>query len=165
MLQESIANMAFRPDRLRGLRETKGFSQEKLAEIAGLSQSVITKAEQGKSVPGGDVLDKLASGLDCTMDFLFGRGDDECGDLLAATAKMAFDVFARQADITDQQRERCRPSLSRPDAPKTARAWRSLAEMIDLAISRVPPSPANLSVVKHLPSRSKPAAISNSQRR
>jgi transcriptional regulator with XRE-family HTH domain len=157
--------MAFRPDLLRGLRETKGFSQEKLAEIAGLSQSVITKAEQGKSVPGGDVLDKLASALDCTMDYLFGRGDAEYGGLPAAAAKMAFDVFARQASVTEQQRDRCRPALSHPDAPKTAKAWYALAEIIDLAIERVHPSPANLSVVKQPPGRSKPGAISNSQRR
>ncbi len=138
--------MGFQPDRLRGLRETKGFSQEKLADIASLSQSVIPKIERGKSVPSGDVLEKLACALDCTMDYLYGRGD-EYADLATAAAYMAFDVFARDGDVTNEQRERCRRTLRHPDAPRTAKAWRSLAEMIELIIGPVGGASPSLTVV------------------
>jgi transcriptional regulator with XRE-family HTH domain len=146
--------MGFKPDRLRGLREIKGLSQEKLAEIASLSQSVIPKVEKGRSVPSGDVLEKLACALDCTMDYLYGRGD-EYGDCTTAAAYMGFEVFARDPDVTEEQRDRCRRALKHPDAPKTANAWRSLAQMIDLATEPASLGPGSLTVVKQRPKRAK----------
>ncbi len=155
--------MAFKPDRLTGLRETKAFSQEKLAELAGLSQSLITKVEKGKSGPSGDVLEKLACALDCTMDYLYGRGGEH-DDYSTAASHMAFEVFARDESATDEQRGRCQRALKHPDAPKTAKAWRSLAEMIELGIGPTPSSSANLAVVKHRPSKSRPVAMPRSHR-
>lgn len=125
--------MPFRPDRLKGLREAKGLSQEQLGELAGLHHSVITKSEKGKNLPRSEALDKLATALDCTMDYLHGRGSQYEGPAVAA-AHMAFDVFVAQQGVTDEQRERCRRALAHPDAPKTASKWRSLAEMLGLAL-------------------------------
>jgi len=149
--------MPFEPDRLRDLREAKGLSQEKLATMAGVSQSIIAKAEKGRSVRG-DVLDKLACALDCTMDYLYGRGG-EYDDPSTAAVHMAFDAFARGANVTDEQRARCRRALKHPDAPKTANAWQSLAEMIELSIGPASSRSASLTVVKHRPGRSKAVAI------
>jgi transcriptional regulator with XRE-family HTH domain len=145
--------MSFKADRLRALRESKGFSQEKLAELAGVSQSVIPKAEKGKSVPSGDVLHKLSCALDCTMDYLYGRGD--CYENVEmAASQMSFDAFVRQEGVTNEQRERCRRVLQHADAPKTLNAWQSLVEMMDLAIGPMNPSSATLTVVKHRPRNS-----------
>jgi len=139
--------MAFMPDRLIGLREAKALSQGRLAEIAGLSQSVIPKAEKGKSGPSGDVLEKLASALDCTMDYLYGRGEPYRNSAEAA-AGMAFDVFARAGIANSEQVERCRRVLKHPDAPKTAKAWQSLAEMIELTLGPTSSPSAKLTLVR-----------------
>ncbi|SRR5712692_9364560 len=136
--------MPFRPKRLRDLREAKALSQEQLCKLAGLSQSVIAKSENGKNLPGSEVLDKLAAALDCTIDYLHERGHDYESPTVAA-AHMAFDVFVTQQALTDEQCERCRRALRHADAPKTAQAWRSLAEMIELAIG--PTSITSLALV------------------
>jgi|GEM_PF-587082 len=148
--------MPFRSDRLKALREAKGLSQEQVSKLAGLSQSVITKSENGKNSPGSNALDKLAEALDCTIDYLHGRGL-EYEDPNVAAAHMAFDVFATKHGLNDEHRERCRRALRHKDAPKTAEAWRSFAEMVELAIG--PKSSAN-SLALVGPGRPKrPAAV------
>jgi len=142
--------VAFKPDRLRGMRETKGLSQQKLADVAGLSQSVVSKAENGKSAPSGDALERLACALDCTMDYIYGRGDDY-EDVSRAAAHMSFQVFTRNPNVTDEQRERCRRALQHPNAPRTADSWLSLAEMMELGIGPAPSASSNLTVVRRRP--------------
>jgi transcriptional regulator with XRE-family HTH domain len=151
--------MPFRPERLKALREAKTLSQEQLSDLAGLSQSVIAKSENGKNRPRSDALDKLAEALDCTIDYLHERGPDYESPAVAA-AHMAFDVFKTQQDLTDEQRERCRRALPHADAPRTAQAWRSFAEMIELAIG--PTSTASLALVGR---RLKPKSIGAPHRR
>lgn len=151
--------MPFRPDRLKDLREAKGLSQEQLGKQAGLSHSLIAKSESGKNLPRSDALDKLAGALDCTIDYLHERGPNYESPAVAA-AHMAFDVFKAQQDLTDEQRERCRRALRHSDAPKTAQAWRSLAEMIELAIG--PTSTRSLALVGR---RLKPKSIAAPHRR
>lgn len=148
--------MPFRPDRLKSLREAKQLSQEQLAKLAGLSHSVITKSENGKTSPGSDVLDKLAVALDCSIDYLHGRGYENQPPP-AAAAHMAFDVFVKE-EMNIELREKCRRALGHPDAPKTARAWRSFAEMINLAMG--PTSSTNsLALVGERRPKSKPIAV------
>jgi transcriptional regulator with XRE-family HTH domain len=150
--------MPFRPELLKKLREAKGLRQEQLSKDAGLSQSIIAKTERGKNMPGSEVLDKLAQALDCTTDYLLGRGPVYETPAVAA-AHMAFDVFSRQGGVTDEQRDRCRRALRHPDAPKTAQAWRSFAEMLELAV--VPTSSSgSLALVEKQRPKSKPMAIS-----
>jgi len=122
--------MPFEPHRLRDLREAKGLSQQQLAKLAGMSQSVIAKSERGDNLPGSEVLDKLAQGLDCTIDYLHGRGS-HYDSPAAAASHMALEVAQRS--FNDDQRQKCRRVLPHPDAPKTADAWRSFAEMFTMA--------------------------------
>jgi len=150
--------MPFRPDYLKGLREAKGWTQEELTKRSGLSQSVITKTESGKNSPGSDALERMAEALDCTIDYLHGRGPVYENNK-AAAAHMAFDVFVLRKLLTKQQQERCRRALQHVDAPRTADAWRSFVEMLDLAIgsSQIgsfsqseehPPKPQPMSVAR-----------------
>jgi transcriptional regulator with XRE-family HTH domain len=132
----------FRPDRLKNLRDAKGWSQEYLGDRAGLSHSLITKTENGKNSPRSEALDKLAQALDCTTDYLLGRGPDHKTPALAAS-QMALEVG--RSSLTDEQYERCCRVSRHPDAPKTAKAWVSFAEMCELAVG---PSTASLALVK-----------------
>jgi len=150
--------MPFRPDYLRELREAKGWSQEELSERSDVSQSVIAKSERGQSSPRADALDKLAEALDCTVDYLVGRGPNYENAGLAA-AQMAFDVFILKNPITGLQQERCHRALQHVNSPRTADAWRSFAEMLELAIGPPqigsfdrpevhPPKPQSVSVAR-----------------
>jgi transcriptional regulator with XRE-family HTH domain len=152
--------MPFRPERLKALRDAKALSQEQLSVLAGLSQSVIAKSENGKNLPGSEALDKLAAALDCTIDYLHERGHDYESPAVAA-AHMAFDVFVTRQALTDEQYERCRRVLRHADAPKTAQAWLSFAEMVELAIG--PASTTSLALVGDR--RLKPKPIAAQRRR
>ncbi len=56
---------------LRKLRKTKGFSQEKLARLADVSNNTIIKIEAGKNQnPTLDTLKKIAKVLDVSVDEL-----------------------------------------------------------------------------------------------
>jgi transcriptional regulator with XRE-family HTH domain len=145
--------MPFKPDRMKSLRDIKHLSQEELADHADLSQSAVNKAEKGTAGPTGDVLEGIARGLDCTMDYLYDRGPDYQGASDAA-AHMAFDVFARDESTTELDRERCSRALKHRDAPKTAELWRSFAQMVEMAIGTASANPGKLVVLKK--SRSRP---------
>jgi transcriptional regulator with XRE-family HTH domain len=61
--------------RLKELRKKSGWSQQKLAEKAGLSYNVITKIEQGVAKrPTIQTMMKLADAFGITLDEIVGRG-------------------------------------------------------------------------------------------
>ena len=55
---------------VKRLRDEKGWSQEKLAEKAGLDRTEVQKVETGNRNPGVEVLLKLAAGLGATPNDL-----------------------------------------------------------------------------------------------
>ena len=60
--------------RLKQLRKKTGWSQQKLAEKAGLSYNVITKIEQGAAKnPNIQTMIKLADAFQISLDELLGR--------------------------------------------------------------------------------------------
>ena len=60
--------------RLKLARQTKGWTQEELAEHSGIVISTIHYLEKGKnkSLPMGDTLWRLAKALDVSIDWLVG---------------------------------------------------------------------------------------------
>lgn len=61
-------------ERIRTLRENRGWSQTHLAERAALSQPTVSQIELGDRTPKIDALVRLADALDESLDFLvFGR--------------------------------------------------------------------------------------------
>jgi len=60
--------------KLKQLRKESGWSQQKLAEKAGLSYNVITKIEQGAAKnPNIQTMIKLANAFQISLDDLVGR--------------------------------------------------------------------------------------------
>lgn len=55
-------------NRIKNLRTRKGFSQEELAEISGLSLRTIQRIENGETEPRGDSLKRLASAFEVSPD-------------------------------------------------------------------------------------------------
>lgn len=82
----------FRGDRLKGLREAKGLSQEQLEALSGVSHTMITKYERGKSRPSGESLNSLAVALDATIEYFYGR-EFEDDDPAANDPKMAAALY------------------------------------------------------------------------
>ena len=55
-------------NRIKNLRIRKGFSQEELAEISGLSLRTIQRIENGETEPRGDSLKRLSSAFEVSPD-------------------------------------------------------------------------------------------------
>ena len=56
--------------KLKRLREERSFSQQYLANQAGMNKMLISKYETGRSTPTMDNLGKIAKALDVTVDYL-----------------------------------------------------------------------------------------------
>ena len=70
----TTSERAVLPERLRRLRARAGMSQQALANVCGLSWSIIACIEQGKSAdPKLSTLRKLAEALEVSLDELAGR--------------------------------------------------------------------------------------------
>ncbi len=67
--------MAVFSERLRGLREQKGFSQRELANELGVSNSSIGMYESGKRKPDPEMLEAIADYFNVDIDYLVGRSD------------------------------------------------------------------------------------------
>lgn len=57
-------------EKLKRLREEKGFSQKRLADEAGINKMLISKYETGRSTPSMENLGKIAKALEITVDYL-----------------------------------------------------------------------------------------------
>ena len=135
--------MELRAERVRGLLSAKHRQQ---GELVGVSRGELGKWLGGRD-PGLDGLKRLAVALDATSDYLIGLGDDFGGSYDLAAAKLSFAYFERDLTITLEQKQRCRRVfdnervLARHGAPRTAEAWKVVAEMIDVGIG---PTPAKI---------------------
>lgn len=63
--------------RLQSLREDRGLSQAELARRCGLTRQSVHVIESGSSIPNVLTAMKLADALECTVEELFPRPDDE----------------------------------------------------------------------------------------
>lgn len=66
----------FRGDRLRQLREARGFSQDELAAQLGFGAAQMNRYENGKADPSLDGITRIANALQVTTDWLLGLTDD-----------------------------------------------------------------------------------------
>ena len=58
---------------LKKMRKAKGVTQEELAEILGVERSTVGKYESTETIPSVDVLNRIASYFDVSIDYLLGR--------------------------------------------------------------------------------------------
>lgn len=59
-------------NRLKELREKKGFTQEKLAELTDVSRQTIISIESGRYVPSLELALKLGKIFKCKIEDIFG---------------------------------------------------------------------------------------------
>jgi transcriptional regulator with XRE-family HTH domain len=62
--------------RILKLRNEKGWSQRKLAELIGTSQQAVYSYEKD-TYPGSESLIKLSKAFDCSVDYLLGLSDEQ----------------------------------------------------------------------------------------
>ncbi|WP_288959445.1 helix-turn-helix transcriptional regulator [uncultured Aminobacterium sp.] len=62
--------------RIAKLRKAKGITQERLAKLIPIDQSMISYYEKNKKKPSADVLKKIADIFDVSTDYILGRTND-----------------------------------------------------------------------------------------
>jgi len=62
--------MTSKGERIKEIRESLGWTQDKLAQEAGISKSFLSEIENNKTSIGGENLLKIANVLDASLDYL-----------------------------------------------------------------------------------------------
>jgi repressor LexA len=84
--------------RLRFLRESSGFSQNKIAEMLGLTQSSINRYENGQAEAPYKVLLWYADHFDVSMDYIFGRTGKPQGRVYEFQPEKVKEMMANKQD-------------------------------------------------------------------
>jgi transcriptional regulator with XRE-family HTH domain len=69
-------SVALRTDRLKALRETRGWSQRELSRRCGLAENTISKYENGQVDPTASSLKLIADVFEVSIDYLVGITND-----------------------------------------------------------------------------------------
>jgi len=75
--------------RIKLLRETAKFSQAKIAQLVGTTQSAINRYENAQSVPSPQLLLWYADYFDVSMDYIYARTDKPQGKLYEYKPKIS----------------------------------------------------------------------------
>ena len=75
--------------RLKALRESIGFSQVKMAQALGTTQSSINRYENGQSSPSVELFRRYADYFDVSLDYIFARTDKPQGEIYHFKPKVA----------------------------------------------------------------------------
>lgn len=62
-------------EKIQILREERNLKQKELAELAGITEATLSRYENGKREPKGEIISKLATVLNVSTDYLLGRND------------------------------------------------------------------------------------------
>jgi transcriptional regulator with XRE-family HTH domain len=87
--------------RLKQLREQNGYSQEELAKLLNTSRSRIGMYEQGRRQPDFEMQEAIADLFNVTIDYLFGRKDEE---LLEADNVKALELYHQYQNLSPENR-------------------------------------------------------------
>lgn len=63
-------------EKLLILREERNLKQKELAELAGITEATLSRYENGKREPKGEIISRLAKVLNVTTDYLL--NDEDC---------------------------------------------------------------------------------------
>ena len=101
--------------RIKDCRQAAGISQEKTAELVGVSRQAVTKWETGQSAPSTENLFKLAELFGTTVDLILTEGKPEGSAQAAGHQSIAEQMYELQkldeARKRDERRKRHRQNL------------------------------------------------------
>ena len=90
--------------RLKELREKRGYSQEELARLLGTSRSRIGMYEQGRRQPDFEMQEAIADLFNVSIDYLFKRRDDD-PELIQEATRLGQKILDLPPDKQDALRK------------------------------------------------------------
>ena len=89
--------------RLKQLREQNGYSQEELAKLLNTSRSRIGMYEQGRRQPDFEMQEAIADLFNVTIDYLFGRKNDQA-ELDPSYLAKAVEFYSQYENLSPEDR-------------------------------------------------------------
>lgn len=91
-------------EQLKNQRHKKQLSQPELAELAGIEQSYLSKLENDKATPSNEILRKLLSALELTLEQLLERLPPESVNALSQLPDVEQMITSKQQNTFNQRR-------------------------------------------------------------
>ncbi len=76
-------------EKIRDARKASKLSQEEMAELVGVARGAVSSWENGRKTPGGKNLEKIASALGVSTDYLMGRETSAKKEALSAKSNIS----------------------------------------------------------------------------
>lgn len=94
-------------NRIKKLRNEKGYTQEKLGRILGITKTGVSYWESGQSVPNDEMLTKIADLFNVSIDYLLGRSDtpNPNDDNDIQLDDFQFALYGEVKDLTEEQKQ------------------------------------------------------------
>ncbi len=93
-------------ERIKEQRKKSGLSQEKVAELMGVSRQAVTKWENGQSAPTTENLFKLAEIFGTTVDFLLNHEESEKEASLEQMHRLYKMEEAKKSEVRKEKRKK-----------------------------------------------------------
>lgn len=114
-------------ERIRAVRESKGWNARELAKRTGLSPALISRLESKHRQPRTDTLQKIAAALEVTVSFLLGEEDEDLS-LDVALRRQALKKTLKEVSIPDTQRLSFEEMCFKDSAPNSIQLWKDFIE-------------------------------------
>lgn len=95
--------MATIGERVKNVREKKGFTQEQLSQASGVSKSFLSEIENNKTNASGQVLLQIANALGASVDYLLEGKSFENQSKEAVIIPPALSKFAERLNLSYSQ--------------------------------------------------------------
>lgn len=98
-------------DRIKYLRESKGWTMAILARETGITPTTISHIEKGRNEPSSEVLKKIAIALGTSTDYLLGVDEDSISKIKIRDKKL-LEQFKQIDQLEKEEREMAKALLS-----------------------------------------------------
>ena len=117
--------------KLRGLREAKGWTLAGLSSLARIDQAQLSRYEKDAADPKASSLAALSSALDVRVGYLFHEIPDLEGIVLTeVAARESLRIFVSGSKLSRTAALRYWSTVDLPAAPRTLQGWKDLHELI-----------------------------------
>lgn len=118
-------------EKLRGLREAKGWTLQYLSSRAGIDKSQLSRYEKDANDPSATSLRALASALDVRVGYLFDEIPElQSVSLVEVAVREALRLFLSNKKLSPTVEKRYWSAIDLPAAPRTLQGWNELEELL-----------------------------------
>jgi transcriptional regulator with XRE-family HTH domain len=122
-------------DRIREIREHKGWTQDRLADMSGISKGFLSEIENNKRNPSSESVLRIANALEASIDYLLRGGETPSRErqqavtipaALATAAENLNLTYTQTVELLEAHRSVIARRSNRETKPFEAKDWEDL---------------------------------------